>query len=207
MRISVNIKYMNIINAIRKINTFNNAMDGFYSISDLKNIFGIISKDKLYRYIKILEENEILFRFTKGFYVNKDSDFEILSQRISPYSYISCSTIFAKELIIGTIPQRMIYAVKCGPGRIYKSDLISIMHMSICPHLYFGFENNKGKLEATKEKAFIDTLYYYQKGMVFHFNIYTDINIDLLNKNLILEYLKHYKNERFKTFVRKLINA
>lgn len=198
---------VDLISAIQKIEAFSKAQAGVFSLSDIKNIFGVISRDKLFRYIGILEQKEILFRVKRGFYITKVFDPYVLSQRIAPDSYISCATVLAKEMIIGTIPQKIITAVKTGPGRVYKNDIITVKHFKITPELYFGYTNEGGVQFAVKEKAFIDTLYYYTKGMKLFFDIYSDINYDLLDKEIILNYLGKYKNKRFISFVRNLLNG
>jgi len=195
-----------IISVIQKIEVLAKSQAGVFSLSDIKNIFGIISKDRLFRYLAILEKKNILIRFIRGFYICKDFDPYLLSQRIASESYISCESILAKEKIINTIPQKMITSVKLGPGRIYKHDFVTIKHLSINPDLYFGFNNEAGINIATKEKAFLDTLYYYKKGRSLYFDIYSDIDYSLLDKGIIFEYLKKYNDKRFVSFIRNLLN-
>ena len=59
---------------------------------------------------------------------------------------------------------------------------------------------------ATKEKAFLDTLYFYQKGTRFYFDIYSDIDISQLDRSIIFKYLKSYKNPKFIKFVKDYFN-
>lgn len=196
-----------IISIIKKIERFSFSQSGVFSYSDIKNITGIISKDKFFRYLEALEKNDILSRYKRGFYVYKNKfDPFTLSQRIAADSYISCANILAREKVINTIPQKSVTAVKSGPGRVYQSDLITIKHLSIKPELFFGFINEAGINFATKEKAFLDTLYYYKKGTNFFFDIYSDIDYSLLNREILSQYLDKYNDKKFVSFVRNLLN-
>jgi hypothetical protein len=55
---------------------------------------------------------------------------------------------------------------------------------------------------ATPEKAFLDTLCFYQKGWKPSFNIFTDITAARLDRGKIAAYLKRYNNPRFIAFVK-----
>lgn len=180
---------------------------GVFTVSDLKNLLQEKDATLLYRQIKGLEQQNILKRFSRGIYITKDYDLEALSQRLCPESYISFGNILAKELVIGSVPQKTVYAVKIGKGRRYRSDVGEIVHFFITPSLFFGFKRQDGVNYADKEKAFLDTLYFYQKGQKFSFNIYHDINVDLLDQKKIRKYLTHYKNPKFIKFVKGVINA
>ncbi|QQR79285.1 MAG: hypothetical protein IPJ69_07815 [Deltaproteobacteria bacterium] len=149
----------------------------------------------------------LLLRFTRGFYVTPNCQLEHLSQRISPKSALSLGTVLAKELIIGSTPNKTIYAVKTGRSRTYTSSMGRIVHLGLSKHLWFGYDQfDNGVRSANKEKAFLDTLYFYQKGQKFSFNVYSDIDVSLLNKGLIQKYLGNYPNPKFRKFVQTIIN-
>ena len=135
---------------------------------------------------------------------------EWLSQRICPDSAISFGSALAKEMLIGSIPQKTVYAVKIGKTRIYKSPLGQIVHFGFAAagkELWFGYEMAKNGIRyADMEKAFLDTLYFYQKGRKFSFNIYSDIQVDRLNPKKLQKYLMKYKNPKFRTFVQGVLN-
>ena len=70
----------------------------------------------------------------------------------------------------------------------------------------FGIKTERGVKIADNERAFMDTLYYYKKGMKFNFNPYCDMNVELLDLEKVIEYLGNYKNPNFTGFVRSVIN-
>ena len=198
---------MNIaIDDIKTCEDFSQDLKGVFTITDLKNIFPTRHTVTFYRKISSLEKNGILARVLKGIYVSKDFDINVLSQKVCPNSYISFENILAKELIIGTIPKNSVRAVKVGKKREYQFEDKKIIHLGITSHLYFGFQTIYGVNYAIKEKAFLDTLYFYTKGVKFYFDIFSDINIDKLNIRLILKYLKKYKNPKFINFVRTYLD-
>jgi len=202
---------MNIMKTIleitQKLQELSPLQRGVFSAADLKNLIDPANKASLYRTLKQMQDADIIKVFCRGFYVAKDFDIQVLSQRICPDSYISFGTVLAKKLLIGSVPKYRLLAVKLGQNRIYQNSDFQIEQLAIKPELFTGYENINGVNIATPEKAFLDTLYYYQKGMKFSFDIYSDIDYDGLDRKKLIEYLKLYKNKNYVTFVNGVINA
>lgn len=182
-------------------------MGGVFSNRDLSNLFDENVPVALNRRITRLEQNDALTRFIRGYYTIDDFDIKTLSARINSNSYLSVSTVLAETTLIGSIPARTVYAIKTGRNRIYRNNNITLHYLGIAPHLFFGYQSKNGVKSATPEKALLDTLYFYQKGMRFSFNIFTDIDIARVDKTLVMEYLKQYKNPRFISFVKGYMNS
>ena len=70
-----------------------------------------------------------------------------------------------------------------------------------------GYEVVDGIRVALPEKAVLDTLYFYRRGIRFSFDIYSDIDYSRLNKSIIDEFLLKYKNPVFIGFARKLTDV
>lgn len=181
-------------------------MGGVYSTSDLSNLFGESNPIALNRRIRRLEQNLVLRRFVRGFYTCGEFDKQVLSARLNRDSYISLGSVLAHELIIGSIPVKILYAVKTGRNRLYHKSDVTLQYLGITPSLFFGFENRDGVNIATPEKAFLDTLYFYQKGRKYSFNIFTDITVERLDRDIILAYLSKYNNPKFIAFVKGYLN-
>lgn len=190
-----------------KIAKFQKDFAGVFTFSDLKNLIAHSDRIDLYRQIKSLEENDVLLPFTRGIYVCPDFDLATVSQRLCAKSYVSLANVLAADSVIGTVPKNTVYAVKLGRPRIYKSPRGTVIHLSIAPRLFFGFKNRDGVNYADREKAFLDTLYFYQKGLKLYFNVYQDLNAELLDAGKIKKYLKAYKNPRFIEFVKGLLHG
>jgi uncharacterized protein YktA (UPF0223 family) len=179
---------------------------GVFSISDLKNLFNEFNEVSLYKKIKNLQKKSILNKFCRGFYTTDNFSLETLTSRINKNSYISLGYILAQELIIGSIPRYTITCIKLGKKRTYSSKKENINYLGICPQLFFGFVNKAGVNYALKEKAFLDTLYFYQKGYKFSFNIFSDINCNMLDKKIIYKFLNKYNNPKFVSFAKNYLN-
>jgi len=184
------------------INKYDTMMNGVFSTGDLLRLFGQNTPVLLYRRIRILEEAGILTRFSRGFYVTANFSSEVLCGRINPESYISLGTILAKALLIGSQPVKAVYAVKTGRNREYRGAGLTLVYMGISQKLFFGYTVENGIRFARAEKALLDTLFFHLLGYSFSFNIYEDVDITRLDRNLILKWLKQYRNPRFISFVK-----
>jgi hypothetical protein len=178
---------------------------GVFSLSDLKSLFNESHPVPLYRRINALCRVSALMRFRRQFYVAEDFNPEVLTQRIVPEAYISFGNALARHLLIGSVPSKTVSAVKTGRNRIFRGAWGTIAFFGIAPELMFGFTLENGVRYATPEKAFLDTLYFYQKGRIFSFNVYSDIDFSRLDKKLVLRWLKKYRNPKFVSFVKGVI--
>lgn len=190
-----------------KVRDFSSDMSGVFALSDIRNLLQTENRDVLYRAINELQRADVLSRFSRGFYVTKGFDPWVLSQRLCPESYVSFGNALAKQLLIGSVPHYRVRAAKAGPKRVYSNENIRIEHLSLRKGLNFGWEVVDGIRVALPEKAVLDTLYFYRRGIRFSFDIYSDIDYSRLNKDIINEFLKKYKNPVFIDFARKLTNA
>lgn len=196
---------MNRVKDIQLISQFTPAMNGVFTLTDLLSLFAEKNINQLYRRLTFLEDNKILRRFIRGFYVTPVFDLQTLSQKICPLSYISFTTVLSEHLVIGTRPKFRIDALKTGKTQEYTDGQFTVRHFSCSKNAFFGF-NQEGLRKASPEKAFLDTLYYYQHGMTFEYDIHSDINGSVLNLKLIHDYLRRYKNPRFKKFAQGMLD-
>ena len=178
---------------------------GVFSVSDLQVLLQMRSPALFYRTLKELIENGFLEQFSRAFYVTPNFNPWVLSMRLCPESYISLSTILAKNNLIGTISQKTLYAVKIGKGRNYQSPFLQILHVGITESLFFGFERKEGIQIADSEKAYLDTLYFYQFGHHFSFNVFSDIYRSDLDRKKLMQYLSKYKSPKFVSFVEGIL--
>lgn len=190
-----------------KVRSVSVEMGGVFSLSDLRNLLQTDNRDELYRGLKDLEGAGILSRFCRGYYVARNFDVMVLSQRLAPESYISFGNALARKLLIGSVPRYRIRAAKPGPKRAYSNGEYRIEHLSIKPELVFGYEVVDTVKIALPEKAVLDTLYFYRRGVRFSFDIYSDIDYSRLNTDIIRDYLARYENPVFIDFARRLTNA
>lgn len=187
--------------------TLDKTHQGVFSLNELKNYLGKPDSMSFYRELKKLEKEKIISRFSRGLYVTPSRNLEAVSQKICPDSYISFGNVLARAMLIGSIPEKKIYAVKTGKTRLYENTMGTILQLGIKKELFFGYKIKNGIAYAEPEKAYLDALYFYQKGQKFSFNIFSDIYVELLDKKKINKYLKVYKNPKFIKFVQGVLNA
>ncbi len=196
---------MKMASDIRTLTALRVAQRGVFSKFDLQVLLAEPHPAAFVRRVGTLIEHDILRRFSRGWYVMEGFDLATLSQRIAPESYVSFETVLARHLIIGTNPERRVLAVKVGRTREYSNDGQSIEHVGISPQLFFGFETVDGVRFADAEKAAVDVLYFHLRGRRFAFDIYSDMNVDRLDKGQLAEYIERYRNPRFISFAKQAL--
>ena len=188
-----------------KLEKWENELGGVFTLSDLRILFADSCDSAIYKRLTALQEDGILIKVLRGLYATRNASLEAISARIFLNSYISTGNILGKNMIIGSVPARKIQAVKVGRPRVFECPLGIIEFLSISPKLFFGFTSQKGIQYATPEKAYLDVCYFFYKGKSFSFDLDSDINRELLNAQLIEDYLTKY-DKRFVSFFRKLWN-
>ncbi len=184
---------------------FEAAQHGVFSKADLQTILAEAHPAGFTRRIRSLIDQGVIRRFKRGWYVTEQLDLPTLSQRLAPNSIISFSTVLARKLIIGPRPERHIIAVTPGKARRYECDDLLIEHVHVTDALMFGFINERGIRYADAEKAVLDALYFHLRGRRYPFDIYSDIDTDKLDPKRLRKHLKHYKNSKFVTFTKSIL--
>lgn len=203
-------KTVNEPQVTEKIGKYSNSMGGVFSTADLFNLIGSSSREANKRTIRRLEEAGILTRCRKGLYVTKEFDLWRLANRVlNDDGYISMESVLARNALIGTLPSAHVSVVMLGrsrkPMRIRNKR---IYFYSIKNDLFFGFSRSADGIPAAdNEKAFIDLLYYYQHGYRFIIDPKQEVNVARLDRRKIAAYLKRYKNRRFVSFVKGVLNG
>ena len=190
------------IASYKNLKSWSVELDGVFTIRDLQIGFAKRSIASLYKDIEKLVAAEELFRVKRGVYATPEASLVAIATRIYPESYVTTSTVLAKNLVIGSVPAKRVQMVKVGAPRKYSFPLGSIEFLSITPKLFFGFSSKNGVKWATPEKGFLDACYFYYKGKSFSFNLDSDISYEFLDWKLINKYLTKY-DQRFLTFFQK----
>lgn len=180
------------------------SLGGVFSYGDLSNLIGAGSKQKNQRTIKKLIQEGVLFKIQRGMYTTKDPDLWVLGCRIREDAYVSMDSVLAKNLLIGTLPQRSASFVYPGIGRRVMETPFGILRFfSSQKSLLFGFSRlANGVAVADSEKATLDILYYSMRGARFVVDPFNEINWRKLDRLRIKKYLKKYRNPRFVAFIK-----
>lgn len=197
----------NSIKNVELLFDFSPKVGGVFSLAELSSLFNVTKKQTLWAIIKQFEEAEILSRFCRGIYITKNFDSQILFSKVRADAYISLESALAYHRLIGTESPFFISGLVLGKACVFTGKT-NISYSKISKDLFFGFSTlpNGAKI-AEPEKAFLDTLYFYQHGKAFYFNIFQDINTSLLSGEKIISYLAEFKNQKFQTFVRNYLNG
>lgn len=194
----------NILQIAGKIDKVSAQASGVLSYAELSSIIASGSTVQNSRIISRLIRENVLTKIQRGFYTTKEFDIQLLASRIEPDCYISMDTVLADTAIIGTVPKRIISAVRIDKrkGRI-STPLGDIVFHSVKRSLYFGIETKRnGVKKAVPEKAYLDLLYFYQKGARFVIDPLKEIDLSKLDKTLIKKFLVKYENPKFVKFVK-----
>ena len=196
---------MKAISDSRLVSRLAVAQAGVFSTADLQTALAEPHPAAFGRRIRVLLEHAVVFRFTRGFYVTEEFELPVLSQRIAPDSCISFETVLARNLVIGTSPNRRVVATKVGRTRRYASRGFEIEHVGISAGLSFSCEPQDGVRYANAEKAVLDVLYFHLRGRRYAFDIYSDMNLSRLDSGRLHEYLKRYRNPKFVAFAQRVL--
>ncbi len=197
---NVDVKFINLFNKL--------SLDqkGVFTLLDLKMIISPTSKVDLYRQIKKLIDQSLISNVCRGIYVASEFSIESLVLAIRPSALFSLEYALAFHNMIGTYTNQKVRPIISTNTKTIRGEKFIIDFKKMKTNLMFGFEIINGVRIASKEKALLDTLYFYQSGTKFYFDIYSDIDLDGIDRNLIKEYLKHYKNPKFIRFVEDYLN-
>jgi hypothetical protein len=180
---------------------------GVFSKADLQSLLAERHPAAFVRRITALEEDEVLRRFCRGWYVSESFDLPTLSQRLAPRSFVSFGTVLARALLIGPRPERQLIAAKVGRSRTYQNLGHEIVHVHIAPHLDFGHTATGGVQFADPERAVLDVLYFHLRGRRYPFDLYSDIDFGKLDSRRLSTYLDRYRNPKFVAFAKRVLET
>ncbi len=196
---------MKTLQDLRLLSGLSLAQGGVFSTADLRTALADPHPAAFGRRVRYLIEQEVLFRFTRGFYVLADFELPVLSQRIARDAVISLESVLAADLVIGTDPKRRLVATRSGRPGLYSGLGYEIEHLSLAPHLSFGFRIVDGIRYAEREKAVLDVLYFHLRGRRAAFDLYSDLNLHKLDLDRAHAFLQRYRNPKFVTFAERVL--
>jgi len=188
---------------IERIGRLGPSQGGVFSYADLFNLLAAGSALQNKRIIQRLVREKALRKIQRGFYVAGAVDLWLLATRLKPGSYVSMDSVLAKNGLVGTVPEGSVSAVRPGGvGTTLETSEGTLRYFGIQRDLDFGFSTRPdGVPVADNEKAFLDLLYYYQKGARFVFDPRNEVNVRKLDGKRLKKYLKSYRNPKFLKFV------
>lgn len=188
---------------LERIGRFAAQQGGVFSYADLFNLLAAGSELQNKRIVQRLLREGVLRKVQRGFYTTGAVDLWALASRLKSGAYISMDSVLAKNGLVGTVAEGSISAVRPGGvGGQVETATGLLRYFGIQRDLAFGFSTRPdGVAVADSEKAFLDLLYYYQKGARFVFDPRSEVRVGKLDPKRLKKYLKSYRNPKFLKFV------
>ena len=176
----------------------------FFNLKTLRDILEIKNEETLFSVIKKLIRENVLAKAERNKYFLKDAyinDFSLANFLYQP-SYISFESALNFYGILSQFPYEISsITIKKSTRKKFQEKVFT--YAQIKKELFFGYQKMEDFLIAFPEKAFLDQLYFYSKGL-------RTLNLDeydlkLLKIVRLKEYLKKYpQSKQFKKAIKLL---
>lgn len=171
----------------------------FVTEAEFGRLFKIDNQNTLDKTLQRLNKNAILKRAIKGKYVLAGADyddFELANFIVQP-SYVSFESALSFYGILPQFAYSITSVTTKRTKKIYFAKEFEYTHLN--RNLFWGFVKNKNFLIATPEKALLDTLYLFLKGL-------RKVDLDELDYTLLdKKVLKNYLRKINKPFLKKFL--
>lgn len=174
----------------------------YFTVEDLENLLGI--KPESARVLCVRYTKKGLFiRLKKNFYVLaekwenfKKEDFLRISNILQVPSYISFMSALSFYGVTTQIQQSYFESASLKRSVRFNIKGVVFNFLKLKKRYYFDFVKNGDIFIATKEKAFIDSIYLYSFGK---YKIdFSSLDLDKLDKNKIRGIIKLYPQKTIK---------
>ncbi len=176
----------------------------FFDPLEFAKLFGINNKNTLYKKLQRLEKAHIIKRLNKGLYqfsLAHPNDFTLANYLYQP-SYISLETALSFYGIITAFPYKITSVTPKRTRTIIVNDK-EFAYSQIKPELFWGYEKQDNFLIAEKEKALLDYLYFYSKGLK---EIdFEEMDLSQIKKRKLLNYAKKADKAKLLQLVKKFL--
>ncbi|HPD18393.1 MAG: hypothetical protein KA120_01430 [Candidatus Goldbacteria bacterium] len=187
---------MKTIELLKKLNEINKS---YYTFSDLKKIINLNNEPLKVKLNRLVKQN-VLKRAMRGVYVlyDKTIDCECFACEYVMPSYVSFEYALSVYGIISEIPYEITLATTKRTKKIKVNGNI-ISYRKIRKDLFFGYEKTDKIFIATKEKAYLDCVYFRLNGKQTGVDV-KKVDTKKLDKKILLNYAKKYP-EKIKKYV------
>lgn len=175
----------------------------YFSFADIRKISGLKEQSLKVALSRLAKDGQVT-RIGRGFYsldAAKINWGKIALEIYGP-GYVSFESVLADHGILSQKPSNLTIATTKRSRKMETAGLL-IFYRHINPELFWGFSNQDGILTATPEKAFLDLAYLSLNGYA-HFDV-EEMNLDLLDKKRLKEYLNKIDNRKLDKLVNGLL--
>ena len=171
----------------------------YFTLNDLKKI-SHFKDNSLKVIVNRLVKSEQLIKLGHKFYSNDTSkiDWEKLACEIYAPSYLSFEWALAKHNVLSQQPMHLTLATSHRTKTI-KLQNKNIFYHHLKPELFWGYTQDRKIFLAEPEKAWLDLAYLSLNGYA-KFDV-EEMNLALLDKNKLKEYLKKFKNKKLEKVI------
>lgn len=148
------------------VKKLSSVQQSLFTVSDFKRLFAVRHDNTVYKMIARLTKQGIIKRLQKGKYqfsLLPVDDFK-LANFLYPPSYISLESALSVYGIISQFPYQITSITTRKTRNIEITDKL-FFYGHIKPELFWGYEKKDNFLLATRQKAMLDYLYYFSKGL------------------------------------------
>jgi len=176
----------------------------YFSLSDFGRLFSIKNQNTLYKKIQRLEKENLVKKLIKGkylFLLSPENDYLTANFLCQP-SYISLETALSFYAVITGFPHK-ITSLTIKKSRTFRISPKDFVYSHINRDLYWGYEKNDEFLIADKEKAFLDYLYFFSKGLrSFHAD---EFDFSGLNFKKLHTYEKRFSSSKLSHLIKNIL--
>ncbi|MEK7633481.1 MAG: hypothetical protein AAB437_01420 [Patescibacteria group bacterium] len=195
---------METFTTIDIIKIFREKNISLFTLADFQRLFDIKNQNSLYKKIQRLEKNKIIQKLLKGkyFFLLGATDDYYLANFLYQPSYISLESALSFYGIISGFAYT-ISSITIKKTRTFSIAEKEYKYSKINRDLFWGYEKKEKFLIAEKEKALLDYLYFYCKGLKTV--DWEDLDLKEINKKKLLAYCKRFKNSKLSEVIKRKI--
>jgi predicted transcriptional regulator of viral defense system len=183
------------------IEKIKNIPKGYFSLVDIKKISSE-KEGSLKVALSRLVKNEKIIKLRKNFYAVDIAKVDLENFAIETYSpsYLSFEWALAWHNVLSQKPSNLTLATA---KRAKKTMLLgrNLIYRHLKPSLFWGYYKAENYLVADPEKAFLDLAYLSLNG--YAGLDLEEMNLELLNKKKIKEYLERFDSARLNELIIK----
>jgi predicted transcriptional regulator of viral defense system len=133
--------------------------------------------------------------------LNPPNDFAIANYLYQP-SYISLESALSFYGIITGFPYK-ITSISTKKSRLFNTDQKEFQYSQIAADLFWGYEKRENFLLADKEKALLDYLYFFSKGIKSFDR--EEFDLQEINQKKLISYARSFKIAKWLTIIKEYL--
>lgn len=175
-----------------------------FTLTDLARLLKEKNQQTLYKRVQRLKEKKLITRLVKGKYQFSFlpvDDFSLANFLYQP-SYISLESALSFHGLITDFTYQITSLTTQKPRTFSVADK-EFSYSQISPRLFWGYEKKQGFLLAEPQKALLDYVYFYCKGL--RGPVWDELDLKNIDRKKLLLYARRSKDKKIQELIRKII--